>query len=324
VHDECCDSECSNYATFNRREINRREKMAENSMVENSIADNVRQSSLLDAVSDSARLDTEILLAYVLDKNRTYLYTWPEKSLIKEQQDIFDQLMQRRLTGEPIAYIVGEKEFWSLALWVNKSTLIPRPDTEVVVETALSLFAEDTSAVKRKVIDLGTGTGAIALALASEKPHWDIVAADNSLAACELANRNKQRHQLDNVTVLCSDWLAAVDLCNVDMIVSNPPYIEESDPHLSQGDVRFEPHGALTAKNNGLADIEIIAQQARQVLRSSGWLLIEHGYQQSEAVTEIMQDNEYTLCRTVNDMAGQPRMTMGRLIKERFIHDNDR
>jgi release factor glutamine methyltransferase len=279
-----------------------------------SVTENIRQYVLLESVSDSARLDTEILLACALDKNRTYLYTWPEKLLTKEQQEFFDQLIQRRLTGEPIAYIVGEKEFWSLDLWVNESTLIPRPDTEVVVETALSLFAEDTSAVKRKIIDLGTGTGAIAFALASEKPHWDIIAADNNVAACELANRNKQRHQLHNVTVLCSDWLAAIDLCDVDMIVSNPPYIQENDPHLSQGDVRFEPRSALTARNNGLADIETIVQQARQVLRPSGWLLIEHGYQQSEAVIEILQDHEYALCHTVNDMAGQPRMTMGQLI----------
>jgi release factor glutamine methyltransferase len=279
-----------------------------------SVTENIRQYVLLESVSDSARLDTEILLAHALDKNRTYLYTWPEKLLSIEQQQNFDLLMQRRLTGEPIAYIVGEKEFWSLALWVNESTLIPRSDTEVIVETALSLFADDEPKTKRSVVDLGTGTGAIALALASEKPDWDIIAADNSVAACELANSNKQRHQLDNVTVLCSDWLAAIDLCDVDMIVSNPPYIQENDPHLSQGDVRFEPHSALTARNNGLADIETIVQQAGQVLRSSGWLLIEHGYQQSEAVIEILQDHEYALCRTVNDMAGQPRMTMGQLI----------
>ena len=280
-----------------------------------SIAENMRQSSLLDAVSDSARLDTEILLAHALDKNRTYLYTWPEKLLSEEQQKAFDQLMQRRVNGEPIAYIVGEKEFWSLLFFVDESTLIPRPDTEIIVETALSLFESDGPKMLRKVIDLGTGTGAIALALASEKPDWDIIAADNSAAACELAKKNQQRHQLYNVTVLCSDWLAAVDVCDVDLIVSNPPYIQENDPHLSQGDVRFEPHSALTAKNNGLSDIETIALQAKNVLRSSGWLLIEHGYQQSEAVIDMLQKNQYISCRTVNDMAGQPRMTMGQWVK---------
>jgi release factor glutamine methyltransferase len=290
-----------------------------------SIAENIQQHSLLDAVSDSARLDTEILLAKTLDKNRTYLYTWPEKLLSAEQQQNFNQRMQRRITGEPIAYIVGEKEFWSLALWVNESTLIPRPDTEMVVETALSLFVDDPPKTIRQVVDLGTGTGAIALALASEKPDWDIIAADNSVAACDLARKNKQRHQLHNVTVLCSDWLAAIacremdcremDCCEVDMIVSNPPYIEENDPHLLQGDVRFEPRSALTAKNNGLADIDIIAQQARQVLRASGWLLIEHGYQQSAAVIQILHHYQYALCHTVNDMAGQPRVTWGMWVK---------
>jgi release factor glutamine methyltransferase len=279
-----------------------------------SIAKNVRQCCLLEPESDSARLDTEILLAHVLEKNRTYLYTWPEKLLTIEQQAIFNQLMQRRLNGEPIAYIVGEKEFWSLALFVNESTLIPRPDTEVIVETALSLFVDDESEKKRSVVDLGTGTGAIALALASEKSCWDIIAADNSVAACELATKNQQRHQLHNVTVLCSDWLVAVDVADVDLIVSNPPYIHENDPHLFQGDVRFEPHSALTAKNNGLADIETIARQAKHILRSSGWLLIEHGYQQSAEVKAILQKNQYTLCRTINDMAGQPRMTMGQWI----------
>lgn len=280
-----------------------------------SIAGNMRQSSLLDVVSDSARLDTEILLAHALDKNRAYLYTWPEKLLSAEQQKTFDQLMQRRVNGEPIAYIIGEKEFWSLPLFVNESTLIPRPDTEVIVETALSLFVDDEPKTKRSVVDLGTGTGAIALALASEKPHWNIIAADNSAAACELAKKNQQRHQLHNMTVLCSDWLAAIDISGVDLIVSNPPYIQENDPHLYQGDVRFEPHSALTAKNNGLADIETISRQARNVLRSSGWLLIEHGYQQAEAVIAILQKNQYISCRTVNDMAGQPRMTMGQWIK---------
>jgi release factor glutamine methyltransferase len=280
-----------------------------------SIAENMQQSGLLEAVSDSARLDTEILLAKALDKSRTYLYTWPEKLLSAEQQQEFTALIQRRITGEPVAYIVGEKEFWSLSLLVNESTLIPRPDTEVVVETALSLFADDAPKTTRQIIDLGTGTGAIALALASEKPAWDIIAADNSVAACELAKKNQQRHQLHSVTVVCSDWLAAIDVCEVDMIVSNPPYIEENDPHLSQGDVRFEPHSALTAKSNGLADIDTIAQQAKHVLRDSGWLLIEHGYQQSEAVIQILNDHQYALCRTVNDMAGQPRMTMGQLNK---------
>lgn len=279
----------------------------------NTIAENLQQSAVLTAVSDSARIDVEVLLAKALDKDRTYLYTWPEKSLTPDQQQCFNTFIQQRLRGEPIAYIVGEKEFWSLSLSVNSSTLIPRSDTEIVVETALALFADDAPTTTRKIIDLGTGTGAIALALASEKPYWDIIAADNSAAACELAAHNQQRHRLVNVTVVFSDWLASIDADDVDMIVSNPPYIDESDPHLSQGDVRFEPRSALTAANHGLADIDIIAQQARSVLCASGWLLIEHGYQQGQKVVKLLTEYGYTECLTVNDMAGQPRMTMGRL-----------
>jgi release factor glutamine methyltransferase len=275
------------------------------------ITDNLQQSRYLADVSDSARLDVELLLAKALNKNRTYLYTWPEKTLTAGQQQQFNAYMQQRINGEPIAYIVGEKEFWSLMLSVNHSTLIPRPDTEIIVEAALELFADDAPSCQRQVIDLGTGTGAIALALASEKPKWKIIAADNSREACDLAEHNRLRHQLNNVTVIYSDWLNSIAVTEVDMIVSNPPYIAENDPHLLQGGVRYEPRAALTAKNNGLADIEKIAQQSRDILFASGWLLIEHGYQQGGKVLAILEANEYAHCRTIKDLAGQPRATFG-------------
>ncbi|MGS2717677.1 peptide chain release factor N(5)-glutamine methyltransferase [Eionea flava] len=275
------------------------------------IAENLQQSKFLSGVSDSARLDTEVLLAAVLNKDRTYLYTWPESVLTPAHQHQFDEYMQQRIKGDPIAYIVGEKEFWSLNLWVSNDTLIPRPDTEIIVETALELFVDDVPEQPRSVIDLGTGTGAIALALASEKPAWKIIAVDNNRTVCELAERNRVRHQLDNVSVICSDWLSSITATDVDMIVSNPPYIAENDPHLCQGDVRYEPASALTAKNNGLADIEKIAAQAASILSEHGWIVIEHGYQQGSRVISILESNGYVQCRTIQDLAGQPRATIG-------------
>lgn len=279
------------------------------------IAENLQQSKFLLGVSDSARLDTEVLLAAVLNKDRTYLYTWPEATLTPAHQHQFDEYMQQRIKGDPIAYIVGEKEFWSLNLWVSHDTLIPRPDTEIIVETALELFINDAPEQSRSIIDLGTGTGAIALALASEKPAWTVMAIDNSRAVCDLAERNRVRHQLDNVSVTCSDWLSSISVTDVDMIVSNPPYIAENDPHLCQGDVRYEPSSALTAKNNGLADIEKIADQAASILGDQGWLVIEHGYQQGNRVLSILESNGYVQCRTIQDLAGQPRATIGQQVR---------
>lgn len=278
------------------------------------IAQALKCSRELEQVSDSARIDSEVLLAAALKKNRTYLYTWPEKKLSDAEAESFIKSLQRRKKGEPIAYIVGEKEFWSLTLSVNSSTLIPRPDTELLVETALSLFTHDSLSSPRKVIDLGTGTGAVALALASEKPQWQIIAADNSQAACDLAIHNRDVNQLSNVDIVLSDWLKSVPHNGIDLIVSNPPYIEKNDPHLQQGDVRFEPHSALTADNNGLADIEIIIAQSCEKLALNGWLLIEHGYQQANVVMALLQRSGYSACFTAKDMAGHPRVTAGQWV----------
>jgi release factor glutamine methyltransferase len=275
------------------------------------IAGALKQSIQLQQVSDSARLDVEVLLAAVLQKDRSYLYTWPEKPLTDAQQLEFTDGMTRRANGEPIAYILGEKEFWSLSLAVDPSTLIPRPDTEILVETALSFFANDEPAHCRRVIDLGTGTGAIALALASEKPQWQLIAVDNNPQACSLAERNKQAHGYNHVSIVCSDWLASIDETHIDMIVSNPPYIDECDPHLTQGDVRFEPLSALVANNHGMADIEKIVAQAKPVLLPNGYLLIEHGYQQAEQVIAVLQAYQYHSCFTVKDISGHPRITIG-------------
>lgn len=210
--------------------------------------------------SDSARFDAELLLCHVLDKPRSYLFTWPERELTEAQQSAFAALLARREAGEPVAYLIGQREFWGLPLEVSAATLIPRPDTETLVECALELLPEGPY----RVADLGTGTGAIALALASERPAWQLVATDRVDAAAALARRNRDRLGLANVEILTGSWCEPLS-GHFEMILSNPPYIDPQDPHLSQGDVRFEPRSALVAAESGLADIRLIAEQAPEV-----------------------------------------------------------
>lgn len=256
--------------------------------------------------SDTSRLDAELLLAHALGVDRSYLFTWPDRSIADAQLMTFNTLLARRVAGEPVAHILGCQGFWSLQLAVNPSTLIPRPDTEVLVETALSLCRRDTL----DVIDLGTGTGAIALALKSERPRWRVVATDASPQACRLARSNAQANQLD-IDVFCADWLHGVADESMDVVLSNPPYIDANDPHLNQGDVRFEPLSALVADGAGLADLRSIAEQALRVLRPGGHLLMEHGYDQHEAVQQILKRLGYCDVNSVKDYGGQWRVTMG-------------
>ncbi len=234
--------------------------------------------------SPSARLDTELLLAAAMGKPRSFLRTWPERIVPREANERFDDWIARRRNGEPVAYILGHQGFWSLDLEVAPHTLIPRPDTELLVETALATLAADTATV----LDLGTGTGAIALALASERPLWTVTAVDRVEEAVALAERNRQRLLLENVEVRRSHWFSALDGRRFRMIVGNPPYIPASDPHLSEGDVRFEPKSALVAGSDGLDDIRQIVAQAPRHLLDEGWLLLEHGYDQGAAVRELL------------------------------------
>jgi release factor glutamine methyltransferase len=253
-------------------------------------------------------LDAGVLLCAVLDKPRSYLFTWPEKCLTEQQAATFGRYVSRRVLGEPVAYIVGEREFWSLPLKVAPSTLIPRPDTEVLVELALERIPTHSCSI----LDLGTGTGAVALAIASERPQHHVVAADLMPEACELARLNAQRLNLENVTIVQSDWLDNVDRdIEFSCIVSNPPYIDAQDPHLNQGDVQFEPSSALIASDSGLADIKIIAKQSYDALNGSGWLLIEHGHTQGQSVRQILNDQGYFQVETKPDYAGLDRVTMG-------------
>jgi release factor glutamine methyltransferase len=263
--------------------------------------------------SDSARLDVELLLAHVLQQSRTYLYTWPEKTLSEQQAQHFVRLLERRLQGEPVAHILGRREFWSLPLWVDKSTLIPRPDTELLVETALDLFAADTHQQPRKLLDLGTGTGAIALALASEKKHWQCLGVDKSPEAVALAEKNRLHLRLMNVCFMQSDWFAALPPGRFDLIVSNPPYIDPQDPHLQQGDVRFEPRSALVADNGGLADLQLIIAQAPAWLSSGGCLLVEHGYDQAPAVRELFASAKFVSINSRRDLGDHERVTYGQM-----------
>ncbi|WP_416224062.1 peptide chain release factor N(5)-glutamine methyltransferase [Thiohalophilus sp.] len=263
----------------------------------------------LQAVSDSARLDSELLLAHVLQQSRTWLHTWPEKPVDEAQQQTFEHLLQRRLAGEPIAHILGEQDFWSLRLTVSSATLIPRPDTERLVELALERIPAEADWT---IADLGTGSGAIALALATERPRCHVIATEQSTEALDVARVNAARHRLNNVQFIHGDWLADLPTAQrFEMIVSNPPYICEADPHLSRGDVRFEPRGALAAGADGLAAIRQIIRQSTARLMPGGWLLLEHGYDQDEAVQRLLRDTGYGEVADFIDFGGNPRVAVG-------------
>ena len=262
-------------------------------------------ADLLALSSESAKLDAQVLLLHILQEPRSYLFTWPEHALSDEQQSQFNVFIQRRLKGEPVAHITGLREFWSLSLEVNATTLIPRPDTETLVEQALEIALPATA----KVLDLGTGTGAIALALGSEMPNWQITAVDRVSDAVALATRNQQRLAINNVHVKQSNWFSELHGEKFNLIVTNPPYIESSDIHLNQGDVRFEPLSALVADDCGMSDIKQIITQSRDYLLSSGYLLIEHGFEQGEAVRHFFKKMAFVNIKTVKDFGNNDRVT---------------
>ena len=263
-------------------------------------------ADLLASSSESAKLDAQVLLLHILQKPRSYLFTWPEHVLSDEQQSQFNVFIQRRLKGEPVAHITGLREFWSLSLEVNATTLIPRPDTETLVEQALEIALPATA----KVLDLGTGTGAIALALGSEMPSWQITAVDRVSDAVALATRNQQRLAINNVHVKQSNWFSELHGEKFNLIVTNPPYIESSDLHLNQGDVRFEPLSALVADDCGMSDIKQIITQSRDYLSSNGYLLIEHGFEQGEAVRHFFEKMAFVNIKTVKDLGNNDRVTL--------------
>lgn len=265
-----------------------------------------RSASTLQTISDSATLDAEVLLCHVLEKNRSYLRTWPEKRLTNEQLRQFSRLLERRQQGQPIAYITGTREFWSRYFIVNPSVLIPRPDTETLIEVCLQLLESKPDA---KLIDLGTGSGIIAITLAAEYSQLKVTAVDNSTEALDTAQNNAQLNHTPNIRFLNSNWLAEVPQEKFDFIVSNPPYIDVNDPHLSKGDVRFEPNSALIAEQQGLQDILDISQQSHQHLSHGGYLIFEHGYNQKQAVHDLLEQQQYQNIHCVHDLSGHPRVS---------------
>lgn len=261
----------------------------------------------LEELSDSPQLDVDLLLSKVLDRPTSYLMTWPSKALEQAQLSEFEALLARRKSGEPVAYLLGAQAFWTLDLEVSTETLIPRADTETLVEQALQLSLPSQA----RVLDLGTGTGAIALALASERASWQISGVDRVLAAVELARRNAERNNLSRVSFAQGSWFEPVAGQLYELIVSNPPYIDPADPHLSQGDVRFEPASALIADEQGMADIRWIAERAREHLVVGGWLMFEHGYDQGLACQALLTSLGYTDVSCQQDLGARDRVTMG-------------
>lgn len=250
-------------------------------------------------------LDAELLLMHVLGCTRARLHTWPDKVLEIEQRSTLLELMARRERGEPIAYITGEREFFGHSFRVTPDTLIPRPDTEMLIEGVLDTLPSRPL----KLADLGTGCGAIGITLALERPAWEMVLVERSKKAIAVARDNARRLGAQ-VSFLQSSWFEQVR-GRFDTIVCNPPYIDEDDHHLEEGDLRFEPRSALASGEHGLADIRIIAEQAREHLNSCGWLVLEHGYNQGKLVTELLESLGYMDVYGYQDLAGNDRVTMG-------------
>lgn len=264
----------------------------------------------LNKFSDSPKQDIEVLLCEVLDCSRTKLFTAPDDQMLDVEYQRFCELVAQRKTGKPVSYIIGHQDFWSLSLEVNESTLIPRPETELLVEQVLSLSLPECS----KVLDLGTGTGAIALAVAKEKPHWHVTGSDRIPLAVELAERNRNRNGIANTTFLESCWFEAFQKQHFDVILSNPPYVESNSEYLKKGDLRFEPMSALASGGNGLDDIRIIVSQSPRFLTKGGWLLLEHGFNQGAAIRALFEAACFQQVSTIKDYADLDRITLGCLV----------
>lgn len=261
--------------------------------------------------SDSPRRDAEILLGFATGKARTFIMAFGETTLSEAERRQLSQLLERRVAGEPIAYLTGQKEFWSLPLHVSPATLIPRPDTECLVELALSYLPTEPA----DILDLGTGTGAIALALASERPDCRVQGVDVQHEAVTLAKENAQRLGISNVCFTQGSWFSGVEGRRFSLIVSNPPYIDAEDIHLSQGDVRFEPSSALISGEAGLADLRVIIAASPEYLLPGGGLLLEHGWQQGVAVRDLLKQRGFIRVETCQDYGGNDRVSLGFWLK---------
>lgn len=259
----------------------------------------------LAAVSQTPDIDARLCLCHVLQVTNSYLYREAERLLTQTEQQTLDEIVRQRISGQPLAYLFGHWSFYDLVLEVAPCTLIPRPDTECLVEQALNVSLPDDA----RVLDLGTGTGAIALALAKQKPLWQVVAIDAVADAVALAERNRQQHAIDNCTVLQSDWFSALAGQQFELIVSNPPYIDPADPHLAA--LTFEPLSALVAANHGMADLQKIISTAGQFLTCGGWLWLEHGYDQADAVQHLLQQHGFSKIESKRDYGNNWRLSGG-------------
>lgn len=263
----------------------------------------------LEGHSPSAALDARVLLAHLLGKPETFLFTWPEHEPTDSQQRQFREWIARRRDGVPVAHLVGRREFYGHEFLVSPDTLIPRPDTELLVDLALELLPGN---LPQRLADLGTGTGAIAISLGLARPQWTVLAVDFTVAILDLAERNVRRFGATNVQVRQSSWCRDLP-GQYHALVSNPPYIAENDPHLDEGDVRYEPRSALTAGADGLDDIRVLIEQAPSRLLPGGWLLLEHGYDQGDAVRALMAAGGFSDVQTRRDLGDRERVTLGRM-----------
>jgi release factor glutamine methyltransferase len=258
--------------------------------------------------SPSERVDAEVLLAHVLQVPRAFLFAHPEQEMLETQLMQYEQLVRERSNGSPIAYLVGLREFWSLPLSVSNDTLIPRPETELLVEVTLKCLAGKSDA---NILDLGTGTGAVALALASERPYWNLRATDISSGAIRIARKNADHLHLNNITFYISDWFKEIPMQTFDAIISNPPYIAQNDPHLLEGDLRFEPVGALVSGYDGLDALRHLIRESKRYLDNNGFLLVEHGFTQQPAVQKLFEQAGYQNVQSWKDIQNIDRVTGG-------------
>lgn len=269
-----------------------------------------------------SRLEAEVLLAHILQRERAYLYTWPDKPLTVLELTQFKDLVIRREQGEPIAYIIGQKEFWSQPLHISDAVLIPRPETESLVEQVLHYLPRHNSNIR--ILELGTGSGAVALSLAKECPAWQIVATDISEAALQVAQFNAKTLDESNITWLQGEWYEALSSLEpkqriFNAIVSNPPYISEDDPHLFQGDLRYEPKNALVSGETGLEALKHIIMEAPKYLENHAALFLEHGATQAASLCDLLETTGFTGVKTIKDLAGVNRVTLGFYEKKQLI-----
>lgn len=266
--------------------------------------------ALVTACRDIDRIDARLLLQHVLNADHAFLLTYPDRTLTAQQQEEFSHLVKRRIDGAPVAYLTGERDFYDLTFKVNEAVLIPRPETELLIERVLQLIPSDQPC---RILDLGTGSGAIAITIAKHRPHCEVTAVDLSPAAIAIAQWNAHNLQTHNLHFVTGSWFDELSGKKFDLIVSNPPYVADNDPHLQQGDLRFEPQMALSAGDNGLSCINHIINKAPDHLVENGWLLLEHGYNQAFACRQLLQERDFSNICSHPDLAGIMRVSGGQL-----------